>query len=154
VEQQADSLKMAQPDELPFELEKITAQKFSGGAPGSNVVVMYQISLKKLTDKALSFNALWTNPKQASIDFQLKRKFQTDDWTNYKTDDQLMLYAQQTTYGEAAKANMKKYNKPIEQGKPAPYAFTSIGLIEYELDGAIYYHEVESIERLQSVNAP
>ncbi len=149
-----DNDTLAQPEILPFELEKATSQKFSGGAPGSNTIYMYQIKLKKLTDKSLSFKALWTNPKGLSINFELKRKFQADDWANYKNNDELMLYAQKTQYGEAAQAAMKKYNKEINTGKKAPYIFKTEGLIEYELDGKTFYYEVENIEDLPSFSAP
>jgi len=145
---------LPQPEFLPFEFEDATSQKFSGGAPGSNIIYMYQVKLKKTTDKSLAFKALWTKPKSPSLDFQLKRKFQADDWANYKNEDQLMLYAQKTEYGEAAKAAMKKYNKEVKQGKQAPYVFESAGLIEYELDGITYYYEVENIVSLPSVAAP
>lgn len=140
---------------LPFELVEASSQKFSGGVPGSNTVYMYQIKLKKLTDKSLSFKALWTSSKDLSLDFQLKRKFQADDWANYKNEDELMLYAQKTEYGTVAKAAMKKpQTDDKKKGKKAPYAFKSAGLIEYELDGNTYYYELEKIANLPSVAAP
>lgn len=150
----AKAVLIAQPDTIPFEFEEATSQKFSGGAPGSNLVYMYQVKLKKLTDKRLSFKNLWTNPNSLSVDFQLKRKFQTDEWANYKSDDELMLYAQKTEYGEAAQQAMKKYKTEIKKGKQAPYAFKSGGLIEYEYNGTTYYYEIENITRLPAVAAP
>lgn len=115
---------------------------------------MYQAKLKKLTDKLLSFKAFWLSPTSLSIDFQLKRKFQKDDWTNYSVDDDVLLYAQKTNYGEAAKEAMKNSKTEIKKGKKAPYKFESEGLIEYELDGETYYYEVEKITMKPSVSAP
>jgi len=142
------------PKTAPFELTEFNSQKFSGGAPGSNTVYMYQVKLKKLTEEPLSFKAFWLSPNNLSIDFQLKRKFQADDWKNYNADDEIMLYAQKTNYGEAVKEAMKKAKTEVKQGKEAPYKFESEGLIEYELDGKTFYHEVETISTLPSVNAP
>lgn len=144
-----------QSETLPFELVEASSQKFSGGAPGSNTVYMYQIKLKKLTDKSLSFKALWTSSKDLSLDFQLKRKFQADDWANYKNEDELMLFAQKTKYGSVAKEAMKKQKTDDKiKGKKAPYTFKSAGLIEYELDGNTHYYELEKIANLPSVGAP
>lgn len=150
--EKSDSTKLA--ETLPFELIEFNSQQFSGGAPGSNTIFMYQAKLTKLTDKRLSFKAFWLSSSSLSIDFQLKRKFQTDDWTNYKADDEVLLFAQKTNYGEAAKEAMKNSKTIIEKGKEAPYKFESEGLLEYELDGKTYYHEIEVITALPSVNAP
>jgi len=145
---------IVQPETLPFEFIEATSQKFSGGAPGSNIVYMYQVKLKKIVDKPLSFKALWTSPNSTSIDFQLKRKFRADDWANYKSEDDLMLYAQKIEYGMAAKENMKKYKTEVKKGKRAPFPFKGAGLIEYELDGTTYFYNIENIVRMPAVGAP
>jgi len=72
-----------------------------------------------------------------------------DNWSNYKADDELILFAtnrNNNPLDEAEKA------KSVEDKMP-PYQFASDALIEYLFNDELMYFEVPSLEKLQDVNA-
>jgi len=135
--------------DLPFEFTKATSQKFNGGAPGSGTTTMVTVFLNKLTDVNLEFSKIWLNNERPYYALKLKRKHIADNWDNYKTDDELILFA--TSRNNNPGASKGKTN-PGEDKMP-PYQFTGEALIEYTFNNELMYFEMPKIEKLQDINA-
>lgn len=132
---------------LPFEFSKATSQKFNGGAPGSGSTIMLSIFLKKLINENLEFNKIWLTNDKPYYKLKLKRKHMADNWSNYKTDDELILFA--SSRNNKSKPTAEK----TASDKLPPKEFAGDALIEYTFNGELMYYEVPTLEQLQDINA-
>lgn len=131
---------------LPFEFSKATSQKFNGGAPGSGSTTMLTVFLNKLTDENLEFSKIWLANDLPFYQLKLKRKFQADNWENYKKDDELILFA------SSRNNNPKPSAEKTTSSKLPPNKFIGDALIEYTFNGELMYYEIPKLDKLQDIN--
>ena len=130
-----------------FEVVRAESQEWIGGRLGSGRGTIYQVTIRINKEGDYRFESMWKDKRSYGIS---TRSGSNQVAEPLKTDDLLLLRADQKLMYDAEKQEMKEV-KP--ESKP-PIKYEGAALIQYSFDRQTYYVPIDSFQQLEMISYP